>query len=248
MIAAQSPGSSRLAPRTRLRVAELLEPRLLRAPIPPDTHRPPSAIDERRDPISLGDPGLCPLHATTLVLIDDRSPSVISPGGNDPLSRRHYEAALAIKHVATACRCKQERVALVPFDLPSAGYVPPQPLTRYGLRRLYAGLRAAARDYTSSDLNPALTHAERMAAGMHGTVALVVFSDFLLTDRSPSDVLDRLGSFPGYVHAVVLGAEPPALFLHGPGVAHTRIMPTSPPGATARTVFEDLVHYRQGRR
>lgn len=243
MIDRQRPDTPGLARR-----AQLLEPRLLEGrPTVQRAYQAPTVLADGQTPTSLGDPGWCPPHGTNLSVILDGSPSVTSPGGNDPLSRRHDEAAHAIAHVAAACRCKRERVSLLPFDLPAAGYVPPQPLTKTGLRRLHRGLRAAARSTTSSNLDPALTHAERMAARAPGAAALVVFSDFLLSDRCPNDVLGRLVSFPGYVHAVVLGAEPPALFLHDRGVAHSRIMPTSPPGATAYAVFDGLVHYRGGR-
>lgn len=247
MIDGQHPGAPCPARRAELRIAELLEPRLLGAPSTRSGYRSWTVVEEGRTSISLGDPGWCPPHSTNLFVILDGSPSVTSPGGNDPLSRRHEEAAHAIAHVAAVCRCKRERVSLLPFDLPSAGYVPPQPMTRTGLRRLHAGLRAAARGCTSSDLDPALTHAERMAARTPVAAALVVFSDFLLTDNCPNDVLNRLVSFPGYVHAVVLAADPPALFLRCPEIAHSRIMPTSPPGAAARAMFEGLVHYRGGR-
>lgn len=198
--------------------------------------------------IRLGDPGTCPSGGTTVFIVDDGSPSVSDTGGNDPLSRRYTETALAIRRVASACRCKRDRIALVPFDKGSAGHVAPQPLTRRGLRALLAGVQQRAGECgLSSELGPALNRVDASTAQSHGAVALVVFSDFLLTDQNPSAVMERLQSFPGYVHAVVLGAQPPRLLLADPNVAVTRLTLSSPPGSAAQAVFDGLTHYRTHR-
>lgn len=195
--------------------------------------------------IRLGDPGTCPSCGTTVVIVDDGSPSVADTGGNDPLSQRYAETALAIRRVAAACRCKRDRVALVPFDIGSAGHVAPQPLTNRGLRALTRGLERRAGEYgISSELGPALDRVDGYTDRSRGAVALVVFSDFLLTDQNPSEVLQRLRAFPGYVHAVVLGAQPPGVLLADPHVAITRLMPSTPPGSAAQAVFDGLTHYR----
>lgn len=195
---------------------------------------------------TLGDPGACSGQVTTLHLVLDESPSVGGPGGNDPLSRRHDEAARAIAHVAAACTCRRERVVVVPFDQPSLGTVGPHPLTPGGLRRLKSGLVTAARTGGSSSLDPALARVEQSAARSPEHSAVVVFSDFLLTDTAPTQVLDRLAALPGYVHAVVLGARPPTRLLGHDHVAISVIAPSSPPGAVARAVFDGLIRYRNG--
>lgn len=193
-------------------------------------------------PVPLGDPGGCPPTGSTVYVVLDQSPSVASEGGNDPLSRRHQETALAIAQVASACRCRQDRVGLIPFSVGSPGHVPPQPLARPGMRRLRRGLRAGCG--SSSSMLPALRFVERDARDRRGPLALVVFSDFLLTDSSPSDVISRMCAFPGSVHAVVLGAAPPQALLRHPHVTVTRLTPNSPRGAAAQAVFDGLTRHR----
>lgn len=196
-------------------------------------------------PIHLGPPGPCPSGGVTVFIVLDESASVAATGGNDPLSQRHAEAALAIHHVAAACRCRRDLVSLVPFDDHSPGYVAPQPLTRHGVRRLDRALQRLAKGWgLSSELEPALTRVEAAARSQRRSVAVVVFSDFLLTDAHPSSVMTRLRSFPGYVHAVVLGALPPAALVDEPAIAVTRLTRSSEPGAAARAVFDGLNHYR----
>jgi hypothetical protein len=198
--------------------------------------------------IILGDPGSCPAAGTSVYVVLDESASVASADGNDPLSRRHRETAFAIAHVASACRCRHDRVALFPFDVGSPGQVPPQPLTSPGVRRLRQGLRSLSTGYgMSSSLLPALTHVEQHAARRSGALALVVFSDFLLTDQFPAAAMTRMCAFPGSVHAVVLGAAPPPVLLQHPGVTITRLTPRSPPGAAAQAVFDGLTRQRTHR-
>ena len=203
-----------------------------------------------RDPtelaITMQPAGPCPHGGTTVFIVLDESASVTAGGGNDPLSRRHAETALAIRHVASACRCRKDRVALVPFDRGSAGYVAPQPLTVQGVRRLTRGLERLSGGWgLSSELDPPLSDVENQVGQVRGAVAVVVFSDFLLTDTNPSAVVSRLRSFPGYVHAVVLGALPPAVLVTDPTVAVSRLTPSSKPGSAARAVFDGLNHYRR---
>ncbi|MDM2496006.1 hypothetical protein PP564_12930 [Mycobacteroides abscessus] len=209
------------------------------------TQRQTQAHSPETGVVRLGDPGRCSSRGTTVIIVDDGSPSVADTGGNDPLSRRYAETALAIRRVASACRCKRDRVALVPFDVGSAGHVAPQPLTRRGMRTLMDGVRQRASECgLSSDLGPALDRVDASTARSHGAVAVVVLSDFLLTDQNPSAVVERLQDFPGYVHAVVLGAQPPGVLLADPHVAVTRLTPSSPPGSAAQAVFDGLTHYR----
>ncbi|BBX63224.1 hypothetical protein MSAS_23980 [Mycobacterium saskatchewanense] len=225
--------------------SRLLDPRSLG----PGDHRAEPKAAASPDPvevaINLAPPGSCSAGGTTTFVVLDESAGVTGSGGNDPLSRRHAEAALAIRHVAAACRCRRDRVALVPFDRGSAGFVAPQPLTRNGLRTITRGLQRLSHGMgLSSELGPPLDYVETQASQQRGDVALVVFSDLLLTDQNPSTVLTRLRAFPGYVHAVVLGAIPPSVLVDDPYVAVTRLTPSTPPGEAAHAVFDGLNHYR----
>jgi hypothetical protein len=225
--------------------SRLLRPRSLGHDERLDDGRTAADLRSADAAISLETPGPCPPGGATVFIVLDESGSVTAGGGNDPLSRRHAETLLAIRHVAGACRCRRDRVALVAFDAGFMGCVAPQPLTAAGLRRLHRGLRRLSRQRgMSSDLDPALRHVERAAQNQRGPVAVVVFSDFLLTDTDPTAVLARLPVFPGYVHAVVLGAVPPSVLTADARVAVTRLTPSSPPGAAARAVFDGLNHYR----
>lgn len=242
-----SPAQHRVSPllTPRLQGGRLLAPQRLNTASTRAIGRVPIDSEPSDHPISLGDPGACPAGGTTVYIVLDESLSVASADGNDPLARRHDETALAIAHVASACRCRRDRVAIVPFDVGSPGQVPPQPLIGSGMRRLRQGLRHLSIGYgLSSSLLPALTHVEQHAAGRREALALVVFSDFLLTDQFPKAAVNRLCAFPGAVHVVALGAAPPPILSGHPDVAVTRLTPSSPPGAAARAVFESLTHYR----
>lgn len=211
-----------------------------------DSEHAGANIQRANPTISLPPPGPCPPGGMTTFIVFDESASVAAGGGNDPLSRRYDEAMLAIRHVAGACVCHRNRVGLVSFDARFTGCVVPQPLTSAGLRRLQRGLaRFSEQQGTSSDLGPALRQVELAArTRRRSPVALVVFSDFLLTDRDPGAVLLRLRNFPGYVHAVVLGASPPEVLVAEQNVAVTRLTLSSPPGEAAWAVFDGLNHYR----
>lgn len=241
--------SMRLTPQLGTHATELGTTRLLPSHLlghHPGTAGPaPSGTVASSLLIALGDPGRCGPEGTTVAIVLDESASVTCGDGNDPLSRRHAETALAIGHVAAACHCGRDRVAVVPFDTGSPGYVPPQPLTRAGVRRLHRGLQCLAGGWgMSSELGQALDAVDSQIGKHLGNLAVVVFSDFLLTDANPTDVLRRLCSLPGYVHAVVLGAQPPAVLAADPAIAVTRLTPASPPGAAARAVFDGLTRFR----
>lgn len=223
--------------------SRLLPPTLLGTTSAARAQREPATAGDA--PIILGEPGGCPPRGSLLHVVLDQSPSVAGDGGNDPLSRRHAEAALAIRHVAAACRCRRDRVALVPFDDDSTGAVAPQPLTRRGLRVLDRGLDRLADSWgMSSQLGPALDRVDAEPSGAGEQHAVVVFSDFLLTDSDLGSVLRRLCELPGYVHAVVLGAQPPSVLAADPNVTVTRLTPSSPRGAAARAVFDGLTRFR----
>lgn len=233
---------------TGLLDGRLFPPAVLGIGYNPRTGQQPTATDADAEPIRLGDPGPCPPGGTTVFIVLDESASVTAGSGSDPLSRRHAETAIAIQHVAAACQCGRDRVSLVPFDRDSAGYVAPQPLIDRGVRRLDRGLNRLSGNWgLSSELGPPLNYVEAQAGRRPGDLAVVVFSDFLLTDHSPGAILDRLCAFPGYVHAVVLGSQPPPMLGANPAIAVTRLTPSSPRGAVARAVFDGLTHYRTRR-
>ncbi|MGJ6122343.1 hypothetical protein QN239_07180 [Mycolicibacterium sp. Y3] len=202
-------------------------------------------IDEYLSQIILGDPGTCGGETTTFILTDN-SGSVCGAGGNDPTTRRHDEALLTIRHVAVACRCGREQVALLPFDQPSPGLVLPQRLNGRGIRRLQRGMVIAERTGASSSLLPALTIAERLAKLTPHRAAVVVLSDFELCDHQSDRVLERLANFPGHVHAVVLGGLTPDQLENDERVAISEITPESQPGEVAQAIFDGLTAHRQG--
>lgn len=228
---------------------DLLEPDLLSIGAAQSGARHPA-----RDPqltYSLGDVGTCPsgsVEKTQTLFLTDDSPSLTGLHGNDPLTQRYSEAWRAIEHIGRACTCGNELVSIIHFDYPSRRDVPPQQLHRRGLRRLRSGLRSAGLP-GSSDLAPSLDKAERLARDFaDGETTLVVMSDFFLTDLDPHGVLKQLISFDGQVHAVVLGATPPAqLRSAAPHVIVTSVSPTSAAGSTANAILDGLMTHRSPR-
>ena len=179
------------------------------------------------------------------MFLTDDSASITGMAGNDPLARRYDEARRAIEHIGRACDCGKELVSVIHFDYPAQWDVPPQRLHPRGVRRLRSGLRSDGLP-GSSDLGPALDKAERLARQHPEAAAtLVVMTDFFLTDRDPRAVLDQLISFDGHVHAVSLGAEPPALLQQADHVTTSIVTTRSEPGATAQAVFDALMTHRQ---
>jgi len=194
---------------------------------------------------ALGHPGSCPEHPALNLFLTDDSASITGMAGNDPLARRYDEARRAIEHIGRACDCGKELVSVIHFDYPSRWVGPPQRLQARGIFRLRSGLRSDGLP-GSSDLGPALDKAERLARQhSEASATLVVMTDFFLTDREPRPVLDQLISFDGHVHAVSLGAEPPAMLLQADHVTTSMITSRSEPGATAQAVFDALMTYRQ---
>jgi hypothetical protein len=182
---------------------------------------------------------------TLLIALFDDSGSVTSPGGTDPLSGRYAEVARAFSAVARK-GSRRELGAIVHFDTPSHGEVEPTPITRSGLRRLRAGLRPPIDGAGTSELGPCLERAYQIAEAYPGhEAALVVLSDFQLFDSDPAKVLSRLASFPGQVHAVVLGSHLPAGVLDS-RIAVSSIDHDSHPGAVAQALFSSLVARRPG--
>lgn len=194
----------------------------------------------------LGDAGRCSGHPTLVITVFDNSGSVTSPAGSDPVSNRYEEARQAFRAVARRCRCGRCLGAVLHFDL--VGAVPPTPLTRRLMSRLETGLRVPAGGAGCSLLGPSLAQAYEIAQQHpeHQTT-LVVLSDFELFDPKPTQLLSSLASFPGDVHAVVLGGRERD-GADDPRIQVTPIRRDDPPGALARTVFASLTAHRPGRR
>ena len=181
----------------------------------------------------------------TTVIIDD-SGSVIGPAGADPVSNRYQECMLAFRRIASAGVGRDELGAVVHFDAPTSGDVPPVRLSQTGLRFIEHGLRTPLDARGSSVLGPSLRAARLLAATRPEHLAtLVVLSDFELFDADPTETLRRLSEFPGDVHAVVLGGGGPTDADFGDNTLVTRISSNDEPGAVAHSVLESLAKHRR---
>lgn len=197
----------------------------------------PAAPSDRG--IDLPDLGPCRHRLGLLILLFDNSPSVA--GGNDLAGTRFAEAALALDRLRRRCQCQRELVAVRTLDRHTTADVGPVPLSAQGWADVTAALGAPPEvPQPSSRMRPALVDAERLAHAhpLHGTT-LVVFSDFELLDAFPGLVFDRMAKFPGDVHALVLGTDPPR-HLVSIGVTVSRITADSRSGDVARAVVEAL--------
>lgn len=195
----------------------------------------------------LGDPGRPAVTPTLLIAVFDNSGSVTCPGGTDPLSGRFAEVDRAFSVVARK-GSRHELGAVLHFDVPSSGEVEPMPITRAGLAQLRKGLQAPADGAGSSRLQPSLHRAMQMAAGFPDHApTLVILSDFLILDSDPTAVLAELATFPGTVHAVVLGGGDTVSFPTGTVIV-TTVQRDDAPGAVAKAVFASLTRYRPGSR
>lgn len=219
--------STLLAP--ELATGELLGPRF--GSIDPVTYR-------------LGTPGRNPRCPYLHLFVPDNSWSVM--GGNDTAGRRFDEMWQAVKTVA---RCSNERtaVALVPFDQPSVGTVPPGRLDDHRhLERLRANLRIPPDSIGSSELGPALMLVEHYVATTAAKKTLTVVTDFELLDDNRSAIYERLRAFPGQVFAVVLGRSAPANLV-GDNISVIEIGAGGPPGTLATAIWNSLTTGRPGR-
>jgi hypothetical protein len=194
--------------------------------------------------IVLGSPGRCPHEPTLVTMVFDDSGSVST--GNDPVGNRYAEARIAVEAIARRCRCHHEFAGIVHFDYPTSRCVPPTPLDRLGFPSIQDGLTIPMDGRGTSVLGPSLTRAYELVDQYpnHHHV-LVVASDFELFDRDVSKVLAELRCFPGYVHAVVLRAEPPAVLADDDRVVVTRVGYDDEPGVVARAVFRSLTLHRR---
>ncbi len=192
----------------------------------------------------LGSPGRPSPKPTLVIATFDNSGSVISPAGTDPLSNRFAEVDRAFSAVAKK-GTRHELGAVLHFDVPTTADVEPVPLTRTGVARLRAGLRVPPDGAGTSRLGPSLRHARQLAATYPGhNTTLVVLSDFLLLDPDPTAVLAELATFPGAVHAVVLGGR--TVRLSFDRLTVTGIKRDDLPGAVAKAVFASLTRHRPG--
>lgn len=197
--------------------------------------------------IRLGAPGAPSPDPTLLIVNFDNSGSVVSPSGTDPLSNRFAEVEHAFRTVARRA-AKHELGAVLHFDSPTKGDVAPVPLSRQGLGRLRSGLQVPGDGAGSSALLPSLRQAMKLAeAHPQYAVTLVVLSDFMLLDANPTVVLGELASFPGEVHAVILGGHLRE-DVFDPRITVTHVQRDDPPGAVARALFASLITHRRGGR
>lgn len=206
----------------------------------------PVSSARRVEKLELGWPGFDPAHPSLDVLDFDHSGSVNAPGGTDPIGNRFREAERAINTVKKWTMTDRPKVAIIHFDQPSLGNSGIVPLvSAEAQQRLRSSLCCPADGAGSSDLEPSLTEAEKMAAANSDhDVRLTIFSDFALTDHDPAAVFRRLKVFPGKVHAVVLGNPPPVMLIET-NVMITTIGQTDSPGALARAMYRSLVATRR---
>jgi hypothetical protein len=200
-----------------------------------------------RSTYALGNPGRPAEDPTLLIAVFDNSGSVVSPGGTDPRSNRYAEVDRAFSIVARK-GAEHELGAVLHFDTPTSSDVDPTPITKQGLARLRAGLRIPPDGAGSSRLAPSLRRAVKLAQAHPAHLCtLVVLSDFQLLDPDAGAVLADLNSYPGQVHAVVLGGQPGKGAVY-PRIAATYIGRDDPPGAVARALFTSLTTHRPGSR
>lgn len=199
--------------------------------------------------VELGWPGLDPKTPCLDIFLFDDSGSVTSPQGNDPVGGRFKEAAKAIQLVADWTTRARSKIAVLHFDHPvgSSGVLALN--DNQLMRRLRPALELPKGGMGTSDLGPSLTVAERLAEQHPGCdVRLTVFSDFELTDDNPDAVLSRLASFPGHVHAVVLGGTLPPDLVDQPTITITPISSQDPPGSFAAALHHSLTATRRAAR
>lgn len=200
--------------------------------------RVPSATGYR-----LGSPGRPPKLPCRHSLLFDNSGSVDGLGGNDPVRQRFTEAWQAIQLLARAGGTRTE-VGITSFDVPF-GLVEPGPLDDHEhLAELRRNLRSGTggSSWLTQSLEIAIGWATARPDWTHVTT---IFSDFELFDDD--QIWARLASFPGDVHAVVLGAEPDPRLL-SENVLITRVAANDPPGSVATALWSSLTTGRKGTR
>lgn len=201
-------------------------------------------IQLRQPGFQFGPAGRCPKHGTLQISLFDDSGSVIGPVGADPASNRYAEARAAFRQVWSHCWCERELGAVLHFDTPTSGDVPPTPIGR-GVEQLEAGLTVPHGIAGRSLLEPSLEAAIDLASRYPDYEAtLVLFSDFALFDPHVDLVFARLNEFPGDVRAVVLNASLPDGLLDS-RIQVTHVKRDDPPGAVATALFDSLIRHRR---
>lgn len=200
-----------------------------------------------RERILLGYPGFDPVKPRLDVLVFDDSWSLASPGGNDPVAQRYEEAATAVHSVAKWSFTGRQKLSVFHFDHPQ-GFLGPTPLHhRSGVGRILQAMHPLENAPGSSEALPSLYPAVQLADAYPGQTSLTIFSDWLLLDDDPAEVLRLLGGFPGPVHTVVLNTVPPAELETLPNLRVTRVSSNDPPGRLAAAVAHSLTAARRGR-
>ena len=202
-----------------------------------------------REPyVELGWPGLDPKRPCLDILIFDDSGSIMAPHGADPVGNRFEEARRAIKLVSSWATSDRSKIAVLHFDHPhgASGVVA---LSDRHLGKKLAPSLSSPRGMGISDLGPSLTEAERLAeAYPDHDVRMTHFTDYELTDHDPAAVLSRVASFPGHIHAVVLGGVTPPDLESADNVTVTPLSPGDPPGVFAAAIHGSLTATRRASR
>ncbi|WP_157983832.1 hypothetical protein [Nesterenkonia muleiensis] len=199
----------------------------------------------------LGHPGGEPDIPHLIQMVFDNSASICAAqGGGDPIGQRFDEAAAAIRNLQTRTRGRSRsrtRIQVRHFDVPSRYVTSPGFMKDRGhMAQVYGNLRVPPDVRGSSSLGPVLGSLEQDA--QRGTESgywpqLIVFSDFLLTDPDLDGLYQRLGEFPGEVHAVCLG-QPPSRQVQEAVDATYYIATDAKPGAVARSLSAALTANR----
>lgn len=209
---------------------------------------PVSAERAIRTPVvELGWPGLEPARPCLDIIVFDSSGSVIAPVGNDPVGNRFEEARRAIRLVSHWTVSDRSKVAVVHLDHPqgASGVVA---LNNRNLSRIVGPSLQNPGGAGTSDLLPSVVEMERLAATYPDhDVRTTIFSDFELTDARPEEVFARLSSFPGLIHAVVLGGDVPPDLLQD-NIIVTPLAPEDAPGTLAAAILRSLVTTRRSAR
>ena len=185
--------------------------------------------------------GRCAAEPTLYLLVFDNSGSMV--GGNYCTGRRFEEAHHALSSIGRRCRCHKELAAVLHFDQPNSGDLPPLPLRSF--HRQVPALSAPRDGAGCSLLGPSLARATELARKHpdHHCV-LMVFSDFELFDRDVPARLAAFGRFPGTPHAFVMRAPVPPMLARESRVVVTPVSETAPAGTAALAVHAALTRRR----
>lgn len=201
-----------------------------------------------RPEIRSGSAGLDPAKDCIDFLIFDHSWSLRGTEGNDPVGRRYADAGGAVNYIARRSVTGRQRVAVLHFDHPDLAPVGPHRLDRpYPRRKILDAIRPSGDEWGSSSLAPAMLAVNKLArdSGIED-VRCTIYSDFELTDLNRQQPYDEIAKFPGFVHAVVLNAEPPTALLALRNVTITRVDASDPPGLVGAATLHSLTTTRRG--